>query len=71
MNTCYCTRLPQPHSRTPECESHRIDRLIRRRETERQLWRQFPDGFSFDEWLDNDPDYKRQDREARATRRKN
>lgn len=49
MNTCYCTRSLNPHTRTPECESHRIDRLIRRRETERQLWRRFPDGFSFDE----------------------
>lgn len=47
MNTCYCLRLPRPHSRTPECESHRIDRLIRRREFERQ-WRD-------DEHLSVDP----------------
>ena len=55
MNTCYCLRLPQPHPRTLECETYRIDRMIQRRESERRL----------DEELDEDPDYKRQDRESR------
>lgn len=59
MNTCYCSRLPHPHSRTPECESHRIDRLIRRRETERQLWRRHPDGFSFDEDSRDEPEQEK------------
>ena len=56
MNTCYCLRLPVPHSRSPECESHRIDRLIRRREFERRAYREFTD-FA----LDEDDDYARQD----------
>lgn len=60
MNTCYCLRLPEPHSRTPQCDSFRIDRMIQRRDFERQI----------DDWLDDDPDYPRQDEEARNVGRK-
>lgn len=66
MNTCYCLRLHDPHPRTPECETYRIDRMIARRIAEAQ-WRAafFPD------WeLDQDDNYAQQDREARNAGRK-
>lgn len=62
MNTCYCTRLPQPHTRTPQCGSYRIDCMIRRREMERRLDEEFE--------LDDDADYIRQDHGVKNVWRK-